>query len=288
MKKFPDKLFAVKSINKKKLSKASWEHIKNEIHVLKETDCLRVVQFFETYEDKNFIHIVTELCEGGDLVSYVEFHKGVGEELAKRFFWQACTAVNYLHFFVIVHRDIKLDNFLLTKKTGEADLKLIDFGFATPYRNKTLHSVIGTPYYVAPEVLEQNYSFECDIWSLGVLLYMMVFAEPPFKGRNSQEIFKSIKSDEVDFTNKEQSVNMTALIPLIRGMLNKDPKKRFTMSQIFQSSWFNTSVLTYNVKYKHCITKQFLESLKSLPRPSKFMAEIVKTIVNLFSFLQPC
>ena len=135
------------------------------------------------------------MCEGGDLVSLVEKKNGLSENLCKKFFWQAAIAVNYLHYFGIAHRDIKLDNFLLTSADPEqSDLKLIDFGFACHYRTKKLSSTVGTPYYVAPEVLGKKYSKECDVWSLGVLLYMMVFAEPPFKGKNNHQIFEQIRT----------------------------------------------------------------------------------------------
>lgn len=119
LKSNPTQLYAVKSVEKKQLTKSSYDYFLTEVDILKATDCYYVIQFFEIYEDPKFFHIVMEMCEGGDLVSLVEKRNGLSESLCKKFFWQAAIAVNYLHYFGIAHRDIKLDNFLLTSKEPE-------------------------------------------------------------------------------------------------------------------------------------------------------------------------
>lgn len=276
------KKFAVKSILKKKLTKSNWEYFKREVDIFKETDCLNIVQFFECYEDEKEFHIVSELCEGGDLVSFVEKRSGIHEELSKKFFWQAATAVNYLHYFGITHRDVKLDNFLLDSTDQEkSDLKLIDFGFATRFRDKRLTSTVGTPYYVAPEVLSKNYSKECDVWSLGVLLYMMVFAEPPFKGKNNSQIFEQVKRKEIKFDGKRSMAASPELKKLILGLLEKDVEKRLTIGEALQSSWFHTTFREYNGYWRSFLTQELLLDLKKVTKITRFQREVVKLIVKM-------
>lgn len=276
------KKYAVKSILKKKMTKSNWEYFKREVDIFKETDCHNIVLFFECYEDDKELHIVTELCEGGDLVTFVEKRVGVHEELAKKLFWQAATAINYLHSFGITHRDVKLDNYLLTTSDQESnDLKLIDFGFATRFREKRLNSTVGTPYYVAPEVLSKNYSKECDVWSLGVLLYMMVFAEPPFKGRNNAMIFEQVKRKEIRFDGKRSMSASPELKKLILGLLERDVEKRLTISEALQSTWFHSALREYNSYWKPFLTQDLLLDLKKVTRQTRFQREVVKLIVKM-------
>ena len=276
------KKYAIKTIQKDKLNKSKSDYFKNEVEIIKETDSVNIVQFFEVYEDSENFHIVTELCEGGDLVTLVEKRVGLHEEVAKRFFWQAATAVNYLHQFGIVHRDIKLDNFLLTStEISTCDLKLIDFGFATKFRNQNLTTLVGTPYYVAPEVLNKKYSHECDIWSLGVLLYMMVFAEPPFKGKNNSQIFQEIKTKAIKFDGKRHIGASPDLKRLLLGLLQKDVNKRSTISMSLQSPWFHSTFREYNSKWKPDLTQKLLLDLQNFRPRSAFQREMIKLIVKI-------
>ena len=282
--KDPEQVFAVKSISKKKSRKSleAESHIKQEIAIVKETDCPYIIQYFECYEDSDSYYLVLEYCEGGDLVKLIEQTRGLDETLAKKFFWQAATAVNYLHYFGIVHRDIKLDNFLLTVDSRtESDLRLIDFGFATNFRNVTLSSSIGTPCYVAPEVLKSRYSKECDVWSLGVMLWMMIFAEPPFKGINNTQIFDQILNKEVNFISKLGERVSGDLKTLLLQLLQKDPAKRVSLSQALQSPWFNSAFLEYNFQWKPFLTGELVESLRVVPSYSLFQKEVIKILVKI-------
>ena len=282
--KDPEKIFAVKSISKKKSKKSpdAESHIKHEMEIIKETDCPYIVQFFECYEDSDCYYLVLEYCEGGDLVKLVEKTRGLDESLSKKFFWQAATAVNYLHYFGIVHRDIKLDNFLLTDDSRtDSDLRLIDFGFATHFRDQTLSSSIGTASYVAPEVLKRSYSKECDVWSLGVMLWMMIFAEPPFKGFNNSQIFDQILNKEVNFESKLGERISSGLKTLLLQLLQKDPAKRVSLSQALQSPWFNSALLEYNFQWKPFLTGELVESLREVPSYTVFQKEVIKIFVKI-------
>lgn len=276
------RLYAVKSLNKRKITASNIQAVRREIDIIKECDCYYIVQFYECYEDEHFYHIVTEFCEGGDLVSFVEKKNGLSEELAKRWFWQAATAVNYLHHFGVVHRDIKLDNFMLTSSEEEnADLHLIDFGFATYFRENPPKSVVGTPFYVAPEVLSKNYSKECDVWSLGVLLYMMIFADPPFKGKRNTQIFESIKTKEPEYLSGAKSEISPELRSLLEGLLKKNPAERLTISQALQSSWFNSAFTSFSSKWQSYMTMDLLESLRSSKPRTHFQREVVHLMIRV-------
>ena len=135
---YPKKMYAVKSIRKSTNSDKQARYFRTELDILKRLDHPNIVQFFECYQDQKHFHLVLELYEGNDLVKLVETRRGLPEHLLKKFFFQAVYAINYLHYVGIVHRDIKLDNFLLsTRDEDSANLKLIDFGFARSFRSTT-------------------------------------------------------------------------------------------------------------------------------------------------------
>jgi len=279
----PKTSYAVKVLEKKKMNKLAWDYLQREMELLRDVECSYIVQLFEVYEDEQKIYMLTELCEGGDLVGLVEQVRGLDEEVAKKFFWQAATAAHYLHHAGIVHRDLKLDNFLLTNPSPHnADLKLIDFGFATFYREKRLYSTIGTPYYVAPEVLAKNYSVECDVWSLGVVLYMMVFATPPFKGKNNAQIFEQIRTKEINFSNDRSRRASQGLKDLLSGLLCKNPQKRMTISEALQSKWFHSAIREFTSVWKPHLTSQLLKDLKNTPNRTNFQKEVSRLIIKLF------
>lgn len=140
-----------------------------------------------------------ELSEGGELFEkIVEMHK-FSEKQAAILMRKILSSVKHLHEHGICHRDLKPENFLFTDNTEDAEIKLIDFGLSKRFGaiqeshpDEKMHTIVGTPYYVAPEVLKGNYDFACDVWSLGVILYIMLCGYPPFEGDNNKEIFKRV------------------------------------------------------------------------------------------------
>ena len=171
----PKSVYAVKSIKKEKL-KGDIELFKNELEMLRFSDHPNIIQFFEIYQDNKYFHFVMELCEGGDITGRIENGQPFSEEGAKRIIFQMLLAVNHLHSCNIVHRDIKPDNFLFKKKEINSPIKLTDFGLSRKIvPGSKLHSLLGTPFYVAPEVLEKKgYTEKCDLWSIGVTMYLLL------------------------------------------------------------------------------------------------------------------
>ena len=285
LKGYPKRQFAIKSIRKSINTDKAFKYFRGEVEMLKELDHPHIVRFFECYQDSDNFYLVVELCLGLDLVKIVEKTRGLNEFQAKRFFHQALLAVNYLHSVGIAHRDIKLDNFLLsTADERTASLKLIDFGFAKNFREGDLYSQVGTPWYVAPEVLAKNASYSplCDNWSLGVMLYIMIFAEPPFKGRNNSEIFTQVKEKEIDYTHYKFKLFDPEVIVLMRGLLAKNPSERLTLSEALQSSWFNSIIVELHQNWDSGTIKHVISRLKGAKIYSRFKREVVKIMVKIF------
>lgn len=147
-----------------------------------------------------------ELCDGGELFEkIVEMHK-FSEAKAASLMRKILSSVKHLHEHGICHRDLKPENFLFQDKAADAEIKLIDFGLSKRFGaivesdpSEKMHTIVGTPYYVAPEVLKGNYDFECDVWSLGVILFIMLCGYPPFEGDNNKEIFKNVLKQKLEF-----------------------------------------------------------------------------------------
>ena len=142
---------------------------------------------------------------------------------------QLLSAVQYCHKKNVCHRDIKPENIMINPKNKD-QIKVIDFGTSQPYGQEHMHLVFGTPYYIAPEVLQGDYDKQCDMWSIGVILFMMMSGCPPFSGANDQIIIQNVRKGEYSFNPLYWSDKSDAVKDLITKLLEKDPKKRYTAS----------------------------------------------------------
>lgn len=184
---------AIKSMSKKSL-KVSVEKVKLEIDTLLTLDHPNIIKCYETFEDPMNFHIVMELCTGGELFDIIPANSHMEESEALLYTRSMLMAVNHLHQVGIVHRDLKPENFLFSKSKSPGNLKLVDFGLSNKFTNKfeKLHSSVGTPYYIAPEVLDEEYGFKCDLWSIGVILYIMISGDIPFYSNNMSNLLNKI------------------------------------------------------------------------------------------------
>jgi len=173
--------------------------------------------------------LITEYCNGGELFERVKTMNGFTEKIAAFYMKQIISAVVHCHAQNIVHRDLKPENILFDSKKQSANVKVIDFGTSRRFDpSKKLTKTLGTPYYIAPEVLHKNYNEKCDVWSLGVILYIMLCGYPPFNGRNEKEILKRVETGIFSFDPEEWANISTEAKTLINKMLILDPSKRIS------------------------------------------------------------
>ena len=219
--------------------------IQNEIDILKKLSHPNIVRIYEFYESKNCFYLIDEFCPEGELFEYINNSK-LNEQQLSSIFYQVFSGLKYLHENNILHRDLKPENILIFKK--ETDLlekqeyfwiKIIDFGTAKIFRNdKNEDKVVGSPYYIAPEVLNKDYNEKCDTWSVGVILYMFLVGRPPFDGKNNIEIIHSIKHKNYDQNNSKLLTHSPEVRDLISHLLEKDINKRFSSKEALNHIWF--------------------------------------------------
>ena len=175
--------YAIKSIPKKNLTEKDFTNLIKEVSIISGLSHPNIIKFYETYHDEHFFHLVMELCEGKD--SYVQIVKEekCDEKKVVNLIAKVLLAIAHCHSRGITHRDLKPENILFENNSPDAEIKIIDFGLSRKYsKDVKLHSVLGTPYYVAPEVLKGSYDQKCDIWSIGAMTYLLLCGRPPFNG----------------------------------------------------------------------------------------------------------
>ena len=170
--------------------------IEQEIAILQKLDHPNIVNYFETYDDKKYLYLVMEHVKGMELFEKIEKETNFNEKTAAKYMLQMFKAINHLHAQGIVHRDIKPENVMVTEND---EIRLIDFGLSKVQVTEFLNERAGTPYYVAPEVIERKYGKQADIWSLGVILYQLVSGLIPFDADSPDALFKKIKNCEWSF-----------------------------------------------------------------------------------------
>ena len=160
-----------------------------EVEILSKLSHPNIMQIYEVYNDKTNFYIVSEFCQGGELFDATSKKGSFSENEAARIMKQVLSAICYSHQNNIVHRDLKPENILLDDKGSDLTIKIIDWGCAKSFKkNEKMTNADGTPYYIAPEVLEGNYDEKCDVWSCGVILYIMLCGYPPFNGETDDDI----------------------------------------------------------------------------------------------------
>eukprot|EP00803_Ostreobium_quekettii_P007400 evm.model.scf_390.3 EVM.evm.TU.scf_390.3 scf_390:62565-69304(-) len=232
--------YACKSSSKKKMKHPSdVEDVKREIQILHHlAGHPNVVMLKAVYEDSENIHLVMELCTGGELFESIIDRGCYTERDAADAVRTMLQVVAHCHHMGIIHRDLKPENFLLANATEFAPLKAIDFGLSVFFKEgEMLDEIVGTPFYVAPEVLKKRYSKEVDIWSMGVILYILLCGAPPFYGESEDEIFEAIEYAEPDFESDPWPEISEAAIEVCRMMLVVDPSERATAEELLGHPW---------------------------------------------------
>ena len=191
---------AAKTISIRGLIKEQIKKLLEEVNILKNLDHPGIIKIFQVYLESTAIHIITELCEGGELIEKIISNKSLSENTVAKYLFDIVSAMKYCHDVGIIHRDLKPENILFEDRSENSRLKIVDFGTSVKFKkNEKLTKITGTPYYIAPEVICGEYNEKCDIWSIGIIMYIMLTGIPPFQGKTNQKIFERIISTEPSF-----------------------------------------------------------------------------------------
>lgn len=253
----------VKQIPKEDSTGEEEDSIMREVEILREADHPHILKIYEYYQDSQNFYIVSELLEGGELFDEIINSVHLDEKKAASLMEQILSAVSYLHKHNIIHRDIKPENIVFEHKSPNSNIKLIDFGTSKRIRERErLKAKLGTCYYVAPEVLLKSYEKKCDIWSCGVIMYILLCGYPPFNGLNNDTIFSKILKGNFDFPKEEWDGISDSAKNLVKRMLIFDPALRPTAEELLQDPWFE-KIKDANSASLHVNTLKNLRSFKS-------------------------
>jgi len=235
-------MYAVKSIEKSKVSRL--DHIQREIKILQDIDHPSIMKMVDYYEDDTYVHIVTEKYTGGELFDkIVNNTNNVGcleEHEAAKIIKSLIEAVAYLHENDIIHRDIKPENVLFeSDEKGCSSVKLIDFGLSRIHglNDRDMCNKVGTPYYMSPGVLQGKYDRSCDLWSIGVMAYILLCGYPPFNGANDAAVHDSIRKGTFVFERNVWGNLSKASRDFVSKLLCMDSSKIKTAAEALQHPW---------------------------------------------------
>ena len=285
--KYTKEYFAMKEIPKTSEDLLSDNEIMDEIEILKNLDHPDIVRITEFYNTENSYYLINEYCKYGEL--YEQVKNEFSETQIAVMFRQILSGIAYLHSNNIIHRDLKLENILINdiekSITTNEDLflvKIIDFGTAKIFdKNKMPRAIVGSIYYIAPEVILKKYGKECDMWSLGVILYMFIVGHAPFDGRSNRDIMEKIKGGKYLKNEKRWKKASNEVKDLINKLLVLEPEKRLTAFEALRHPWFKVS--NSNILYNDITKEEVLNCISNLLNygiKSKFEELVLAYIVH--------
>lgn len=271
--------YACKSIAKRKLAcKEDIEDVQREVQIMHHLKGHPNVTYLRgTYEDKQNVHLVMDLCGGGELFDAIVHRGSYSEKDAAALIRTIVSVVAHCHNLGVIHRDLKPENFLLESKDPNARVLCTDFGLSVFFKpGAKFNEVVGSAYYVAPEVLRKKYGKEADIWSCGVILYILLSGVPPFWGDTEQQIFQSILKGELDFESDPWPKVSDAAKDCVRQMLEMNPAKRATADQILKHPWMKE----HGVASDKPMDNVILTRLNNFASMNKLKKEAMKIIAS--------
>lgn len=262
-------LYAIKTLKKEGIKESSIKMISEEIEILKSLDHPNIVKYFETYEDRHYIHIVMEYIAGHDLfhvISQRKMNKFTEKDFAE-IIYNLLRAVYFLHDRGLVHRDIKPENILFSKDGVYSSLKLIDFGLATKL-NSSDSKRCGTPHYIAPEIIQGRFSSKTDSWSIGIVMYVMVTGKFPFGGK---EVFARIASGSYDKAVLQGKRRSRELVDLIERLIIVDENERLSVGEALEHDWFKI----FNTHNHEPVEDNVINALSQFNEKNCFQKEVM-------------
>lgn len=257
--------FAVKAFKLSSIPQNKRGQLESEVEIFLCMDHPHITRLFDVYETDDTLHLVMECMEGGELFDRVTELKRFTERDAADAMWQMLLAINYIHTHGIAHRDLKLENFLYDVK-GSNHLKLIDFGFSKMWDpNIKMHVSCGTLSYVAPEVLEKNYTNQCDLWSLGVIGFILLSGYMPFSGSEAKQTTNISQGHYTMKPERWDSISSGAK-EFTKALLQVNPKKRLTAEQALEHPWIKQRDSNSGAE----VDVQVVNALRQFGQASKF------------------
>ncbi|XP_075784113.1 serine/threonine-protein kinase 33 isoform X3 [Pelodiscus sinensis] len=241
------KKWAIKKVNREKAGSSAVKLLEREVSILKRVNHEHIIHLEEVFETPKRMFLVMELCEDGELKEILRKKGRFTENETRHIIQSLASAIAYLHKKDIVHRDLKLENILV--KSGEIDeqheiklnIKVTDFGLAVQKAGGSesmFQSTCGTPTYMAPEVISaHDYSQQCDIWSIGVIMYMLLCGDPPFVASSEEKLFELIKKGNLHFNNPIWQTVSEAAKHVLQLLLRVDPAHRITANELLDNLW---------------------------------------------------
>ncbi|CBJ27498.1 Ca2+/calmodulin-dependent protein kinase, EF-Hand protein superfamily [Ectocarpus siliculosus] len=232
--------YACKVVHVTRMEPRQVSKLFSEVSVLRELDHPHIVRMRQVFYSKRHIYMIMDLATGGELFHLVTKNPGdcATEPEIRRMLTNMLSAVGYMHRHGIVHRDLKLENWLMQTPGDTTAVKLIDFGLSKHFTlDQNMQQAVGSTYYVAPEVLQGSYGPKCDMWSMGVIAYMMVSGAPPFWGNGDAQVRAKIVCGEYDMPDVLFQHISSDAKDFITKLLVVDPKERLSAEQALAHPW---------------------------------------------------
>merc|ERR1719353_927148 len=280
--------FAAKTLRKKYANPSAIRAMIDEIQLLAQMDHPNIVKLVEVFEDDLSVTMIMEVCSGGELFDSLAERGDYSQRDAAVLFQQMVSAVSYCHRMGVAHRDLKLENFVFSDRSKGQVLKLIDFGLSKKYSGGgigRMKSLVGTGYYMAPEVLNTKYNKsikygeKCDVWSLGVILFMMLTGMPPFDGRDDREIMANVRAGNMTQVDPEE-FDYPQARDLLTNMLNVDASQRLSCEQVLKHPWFATFGSKSTTQRISQTVVKSMQQFGQLENLKKKALEAVTTLLN--------
>jgi len=278
-------------VNKKKGNYMKEEAVLQEVAVMQNLDHKHIVKLIDFFEEEDQYYLVIDLLRGGDVFDRIIDIEQYTEKDARDLAKVLLKAIQYLHEKGIAHRDLKPQNLLLSSAEDDSDIRIADFGHACRvHAPQSITTRCGTPTYVAPEVLKNiPYDESCDLWSIGIILYIMLCGYPPFMEDTQAELFMKIRSGDYEFLSSDWDHVSVDAKDLIKGLMQVNPLKRLTAKQALKSKWIHEddALLSNRSLGK---SMQLIQGLQGSQRSSKFksIANVVVTLGRLTKSLREC
>ena len=286
--------FAMKIIKKRKNKSNEEKEILNEIEILKRLDHPKILKIIDFYSKIKKYYIITEYCPEGELFNEIIKVGRFDEGQTAFIINQILKAISYCHRNQIIHRDIKPENIMITKreKNGCLQVKLIDFGTAKIFeKGHQENRYVGSSYYMAPEVLKRKYDEKCDLWSIGVIFYILLTGRPPFDGNDDDEILKNVEKGVYDKTSYPYPSLSSLAKDLMNKLLQYDPKKRISAEESLEHQWFKTAEFKKKDKVNtipHELAKQLISNMTKYKSNNMLKCAVIAYLVHHLTNTEEC